>query len=53
MAAGVLPQIDYSRYSKNGELFLAGGVVTILFVMLVPLPTCEAFNAALRHDRAR
>mgnify|MGYP000334799425 FL=1 len=39
MAAAVLPKLDYSRFSKNGELFLAGGVVTILFVMLVPLPT--------------
>ena len=34
-----LPEFDYSRFSKNGELFLAGGVVVILFVMLVPLPT--------------
>ena len=39
MAAVVLPQIDYSRFSKNGEIFLAAGVVIILFVMLVPLPT--------------
>lgn len=39
MAAAVLPKLDYSRFSKNGELFLAAGVVTILFVMLVPLPT--------------
>ncbi|MBQ7456261.1 MAG: flagellar biosynthesis protein FlhA [Desulfovibrio sp.] len=37
--ATVLPKIDYSRFSKNGETFLAVGVVTILFVMLVPLPT--------------
>ncbi len=37
--ASVLPNIDYSRFSKNGETFLAVGVVTILFVMLVPLPT--------------
>jgi len=39
MAAAVLPQFDYSRFSKNGEIFLAGGVVIILLVMLVPLPT--------------
>ena len=37
MAAAVLPKLDYSRFSKNGELFLAGGVVTILCVMLVVL----------------
>lgn len=34
-----LPKIDYSRFSKNGEAFIAIGVVVILFVMLVPLPT--------------
>ncbi len=39
MAAAVLPKLDYARFSKNGEIFLAAGVVTILFVMLVPLPT--------------
>ncbi len=36
--AGV-PQFDYSRFSRQGELGLAVGVVVILFVMLVPLPT--------------
>lgn len=39
MAAAVLPKLDYGRFSKHGELLLASGVVTILFVMLVPLPT--------------
>ncbi|MBQ7739385.1 MAG: flagellar biosynthesis protein FlhA [Desulfovibrionaceae bacterium] len=34
-----VPNIDYSRFSKNGEIFIAAGVVIILFVMLVPLPT--------------
>ncbi|MBI9079158.1 MAG: flagellar biosynthesis protein FlhA [Pseudodesulfovibrio sp.] len=34
-----LPQIDYSRFSKQGDILLAAGVVTILFVMLIPLPT--------------
>ena len=37
--ASVLPNIDYSRFSKYGEVFLSIGVVTILFVRLVPLPT--------------
>ncbi len=39
MATTGLPQFDYSRFSKHGELALAAGVVVILFVMLVPLPT--------------
>ncbi|SCM73314.1 flagellar biosynthesis protein FlhA [Desulfovibrio sp. 86] len=39
MAAASLPKMDYSRFSKNGEIMLAAGVVIILFVMLVPLPT--------------
>jgi len=33
------PSIDYSKFAKQGDLLLAGGVVTILFVMLIPLPT--------------
>ena len=39
MATMGLPQFDYSRFSRNGEIMLAAGVVVILFVMLVPLPT--------------
>lgn len=31
--------IDYSRFSKQGDLLLAAGVVIILFVMLIPMPT--------------
>ena len=31
--------LDYSRFSKQGDLLLAGGVVIILFVMLIPMPT--------------
>jgi flagellar biosynthesis protein FlhA len=31
--------IDYQRFAKHGDIFLAGGVVIILFVMLIPLPT--------------
>lgn len=38
-AAISLSNIDYSRFSGYGNIFLAGGVVTILFVMLIPLPT--------------
>ena len=33
------PQIDYQRFAKQGDILLAGGVVVILFVMLVPMPT--------------
>jgi len=31
--------INYKRFTKQGDIMLAGGVVLILFVMLVPLPT--------------
>ncbi|WP_461210618.1 flagellar biosynthesis protein FlhA [Desulfocurvus sp. DL9XJH121] len=31
--------LDYEKFAKQGDLLLAGGVVTILFVMLIPLPT--------------
>jgi flagellar biosynthesis protein FlhA len=34
-----LPKINYERFSRQGDLLLAGGVVTILLIMLVPLPT--------------
>jgi flagellar biosynthesis protein FlhA len=30
--------LDYEKFSKQGDVLLAGGVVIILFVMLVPLP---------------
>ncbi|GAB7081010.1 flagellar biosynthesis protein FlhA [Megalodesulfovibrio paquesii] len=33
------PQIDYQRFARQGDILLAGGVVVILFVMLVPMPT--------------
>ena len=39
MASASLPKLDYSRFSRNGEIMLAAGVVIILLVMLVPLPT--------------
>ncbi|MDR2892862.1 MAG: flagellar biosynthesis protein FlhA [Deltaproteobacteria bacterium] len=35
--SGTLP--NYKRFAKQGDLFLAAGVVVILFVMLVPVPT--------------
>ena len=31
--------IDYQKFAKQGDILLAAGVVTILFVMLVPVPT--------------
>ncbi len=34
-----LPNINYQRFARQGDFMLAGGVVTILLVMLVPLPT--------------
>lgn len=33
-----LPKIDYARFADQGDLLLAGGVVIILMVMLVPMP---------------
>jgi len=30
---------DYERFAKQGDILLASGVVIILFVMLIPLPT--------------
>ena len=35
----VAPTIDYQRFAKQGDIMLASGVVVILFVMMVPLPT--------------
>jgi len=32
-------RFDYSKFAKQGDLLLAGGVVIILFVMLIPMPT--------------
>ena len=37
--AGVISKIDYKRFARQGDVFLGVGVVVILFVMLVPLPT--------------
>jgi len=34
-----IPEINYEKFAKQGDILLAAGVVTILFVMLVPLPT--------------
>ena len=39
MASVNLPKLDYSRFAKQGDIMLGLGVVVILFVMLVPLPT--------------
>ncbi len=33
-----MPKLNYERFSKQGDFLLAGGVVTILFVMMVPMP---------------
>ena len=31
--------IDYKKFARHGDIMLAGGVVIILLVMLVPMPT--------------
>lgn len=33
------PNINYEKFARQGDLMLAGGVVVILLVMLVPMPT--------------
>jgi len=38
-SSSLAAKIDYSRFAKQGDILLAGGVVIILFVMLIPLPT--------------
>ncbi len=37
--AGSLPKMDYQRFAKQGDFMLAGGVVLILFMLLIPMPT--------------
>ncbi|WP_147821265.1 flagellar biosynthesis protein FlhA [Salidesulfovibrio onnuriiensis] len=32
-------KLDYNKFAKQGDILLAAGVVVILFVMLIPLPT--------------
>ncbi len=39
MAKSALQRIDYKKFQKQGDILLASGVVIILFVMLVPIPT--------------
>ncbi|MDR3176582.1 MAG: flagellar biosynthesis protein FlhA [Desulfovibrio sp.] len=39
MAGKTAPKINYQRFASQGDLLLAGGVVVILMVMLVPMPT--------------
>ncbi|MDR1490068.1 MAG: flagellar biosynthesis protein FlhA [Desulfovibrio sp.] len=39
MAGKTIPKINYQRFASQGDLLLAGGVVVILMVMLVPMPT--------------
>ncbi|MFO7727242.1 MAG: flagellar biosynthesis protein FlhA [Desulfonatronovibrio sp.] len=31
--------LDYSKFTRQGDVLLASGVIIILFVMLIPLPT--------------
>ena len=35
----LVPKINYEKFAKQGDILLASGVVVILFVMLIPLPT--------------
>jgi flagellar biosynthesis protein FlhA len=38
-AESTLSKLDYKQFAKQGDVMLAAGVVVILFVMLIPLPT--------------
>ena len=39
MAKQLAVEFDYAKFTKQGDFMLATGVVLILFVMLVPMPT--------------
>jgi flagellar biosynthesis protein FlhA len=41
MAKGISKAVDfhYERFRKQGDIILAGGVVMVLFLMMVPIPT--------------
>ncbi|GFK92543.1 Flagellar biosynthesis protein FlhA [Fundidesulfovibrio magnetotacticus] len=39
MAKSLAVNFDYAKFTKQGDVMLAAGVVIILFVMLVPMPT--------------
>ena len=39
MAKSLAVNFDYAKFSRQGDIMLAAGVVIILFVMLVPVPT--------------
>ena len=34
-----VPKLDYARFAKQGDVMLGAGVIVILFIMLVPVPT--------------
>ena len=38
MAEKSIPKMDYERFARQGDFMLAGGVVLILFMMLIPMP---------------
>ncbi|WP_027184753.1 flagellar biosynthesis protein FlhA [Desulfovibrio inopinatus] len=36
--AKTAPRFNYQQFAKQGDILLAGGVIVILFVMLIPIP---------------
>ncbi len=34
-----VPKFDYARFAKQGDVILGAGIIVILFIMLVPVPT--------------
>ncbi len=39
MATITKPKFNYEKFTSQGDILLAGGVVIILFVMLIPIPS--------------
>ncbi len=37
--AKTAPKFNYQQFAKQGDILLAGGVIVILFVMLIPIPS--------------
>ena len=33
------PKLDYARFARQGDVMLGAGVIIILMVMLIPMPT--------------
>jgi len=34
-----VPKLDYARFAKQGDVMLGAGVIIILMILLIPMPT--------------